>query len=293
MRKKILFCTIFTLFPTLCWAIFCDGGKHPGCPKDRPFLSEEGYLDYFYVPRAGSLAELNSLKDLLEIPDFPQEEACFKTKDPACKKLEEVKQYQQKIKEEQQKLLQENEEIRQKNNLILMRDEIAYKRDQLYEVYRNMVKIDRCRNDMWGNLLFVKDKVITGEKTFSYPNPSNPLQEAINSYLEEVNEIISKNLHRQELNKEIRQENLKAEKENFQIEQKNFEIEKQFREYYTPEKTQQLIKEYKKVLAERCVGCDYPKPLSIFEDSCKECPNRAYVDGKCVLKNDSKKGATK
>ena len=76
--------------------------------------------------------------------------------------------------------------------------------------------------------------------------------------------------------------NIKKEKEGHAA---IFEFEK----FYTPEKEKQLLAEYEKTLAEKCVGCDYPEPLDVQRDSCDLCPNREYVDGKCVLKKDKKR----
>ncbi|MDY6407088.1 MAG: hypothetical protein SPL08_00090 [Pseudomonadota bacterium] len=75
--------------------------------------------------------------------------------------------------------------------------------------------------------------------------------------------------------------NIKKEKEGHAA---IFEFEK----FYTPEKEKQLLAEYEKTLAEKCVGCDYPEPLDVQSNSCDLCPNREYVDGKCVLKKDKK-----
>ena len=79
-------------------------------------------------------------------------------------------------------------------------------------------------------------------------------------------------------------------------ERKNAEIEKQFLDYYTPEKTEQLIKDYEKAIAEQCLGCDYPEPLSVSKYDCQKCPERIFVDDKCVLRESyfkNKKGVKK
>ena len=61
----------------------------------------------------------------------------------------------------------------------------------------------------------------------------------------------------------------------------------EFEKFYTPEKEKQLSEEYEKALAEKCVSCDTPDPLdNIPKEDCNQCPNREYVDGKCVLKKE-------
>ena len=77
----------------------------------------------------------------------------------------------------------------------------------------------------------------------------------------------------------ILSKNIKKEKEN-QNNSTIFEFEK----FYTPDKEKQLSVEYEKALAEKCVGCDYPDPINVQKEGCDFCPNREYVDGKCVLK---------
>ena len=75
---------------------------------------------------------------------------------------------------------------------------------------------------------------------------------------------------------------MEIEKRNAERERKNAEIEKQFLDYYTPEKTEQLIKDYEKAIAEQCLGCDYPEPLAVSEYDCQKCPEGIFVDDKCV-----------
>lgn len=305
MKKGILFFTGLVLFPTYIWATECvsNGGRYPDCSEMHHFLMEDINLDYFYVPEPKILHSLSYLEeDLLNVPDFSQKEECIKTKDPACEKLKEVEQYQQKISDwntskEKQDLLQENSEVERKNRSISIKNKFIYENNSLYDIYRRMVKIEglytTCSTVYRDGIKADWRYLDAGLLISLYPNPTTPLQKEINNYLETVNEVISNNFYRQEDNKKIREENLKTEKENAEIEKENAKIEKQFREYYTPEKTKQLIKDYEKVLSEKCVGCDYSQPLNISEYECKECPNREYVNGKCVLKKRIKKGVKK
>ena len=75
---------------------------------------------------------------------------------------------------------------------------------------------------------------------------------------------------------------------NMKIEKENNAIVSEFEKFYTPEREKQLLAEYEKALAEKCVGCDYLEPLDVQKESCDLCLNREYVDGKCVLKKDKK-----
>ena len=162
---------------------------------------------------------------------------------------------------------------------------IRYKND-LYAIYRSMIDVNafaRFCTESFG-LLPPNRFVVAGVQSDDI-NPKTSLQKAVKDYIEEINAIRSNNLSKVDYNKRAYERNKEIEKRNADIERKNAEIEKQFLDYYTPEKTEQLIKDYEKAIAEQCVGCDYPEPLAVSEYDCQKCPERIFVDDKCVLRD--------
>ncbi|MBE6446488.1 MAG: hypothetical protein E7021_03705 [Alphaproteobacteria bacterium] len=300
MKKKILLALFLALVPTYGWGK-CKGPTI-ACPEDRPYFIGTTLSGYFDPPY---LSNLNSLKGLSEewpreIPDFPFEEECQKTKEPLCERLDEIKVYQKEIKDwylsgGKEKIRQENKKIRMKNKIIKLRQGIIDQENRLYGEYSSIIKVEKkyegCGDD------FIRD--VEGKYTVAFlfdANPKTALQKAIEKYWLEANNIYAEYERFMDDNKRIQEENLKTEKQNAERERKNAEIEKQFLDYYTPEKTEQLIKDYEKAIAEQCLGCDYPEPLSVSKYDCQKCPERIFVDDKCILRESyfkNKKGVKK
>ena len=112
----------------------------------------------------------------------------------------------------------------------------------------------------------------------------------LQQYVEGLEYIIKPRLDGLELlegeEKDRQYRNLHTCFDNLKLEKTNDATLLEFEKFYTPEKEKQLLHEYEKVLSERCVSCDYPEPLDIQKENCNLCPNRDYVDGKCVLKKE-------
>lgn len=301
MKKKILFALFLALIPTYGW-----GGCPPptiACPEDRPYFIGATLSGYFDPPY---LSNLDSLKGLFEawpreIPDFPFEEECQKTKEPLCEKLDETKAYQKEIKDwllsgEKEKIRQENEKIHMKNKIIELRRGIIDQENRLYGEYSSIIKVEKKYEEGCDDFIRGVEEPHTVVGSFFDLNPKTALQKAIEKYWVETKSIYAAYNDFIAKNKQIQKDNLETEKRNAERERKNAEIEKQFLDYYTPEKTEQLIKDYEKAIAEQCLGCDYPEPLAVSKYDCQKCPERIFVDDKCVLRESyfkNKKGVKK
>ena len=299
MKKKVLLALFLALFP------ICGWGSCPpptiACPEDRPYFIGTTLLEYFRSPH---LKKLNTLKKLIqpwqdEIPDFQFEEECEKAQDPVCQKLDEVKRYQEEFKKwhlsnEKDKINQKNKIILVKNKLIHDKNSVVDSKNKLYAGYNTIISV-REFNEPCGDVDFV-----LGAEGVLSPlidiDPKTALQKAVKDYLERAWSVIDQNSRIINQNEFVYKKNQEIEKINAEIERENAEIEKQFLDYYTPEKTEQLIKDYEKAIAEQCLGCDYPEPLSVSKYDCQKCPERIFVDDKCILRESyfkNKKGVKK
>lgn len=296
MKKKILLALFLALIPTYGWGSCV--GPTIACPEDRPYFIGATLSGYFDPPYLRNLDSLKGLSEAWpqEIPDFPFEEECQKTKEPLCERLDAIKAYQKEIKDwhlsgEKEKIRQENEKIHRKNKIIELRRGIINQENRLYDEYRSIIRVEKIYEGC--NDGVIED--LHGGRIYRFPdmNSKTALQKAIEKYWREAESIYTEYNDFIAGNKQIQKDNLETEKQNAERERKNAEFEKQFLDYYTPEKTEQLIKDYEKAIAEQCVGCDYPEPLAVSEYDCQKCPERIFVDDKCVLRDSyfkNKKG---
>ena len=148
MKKKILLALFLALVPTYGWGK-CKGPTI-ACPEDRPYFIGTTLSGYFDPPYLSNLDSLKGLSEAWpqEIPDFPFEEECQKTKEPLCERLDKIKAYQKEIKDwllsgEKEKIRQENEKIHMKNKIIELRRGIIDQENRLYGEYSSIIKVEK------------------------------------------------------------------------------------------------------------------------------------------------------
>lgn len=291
MKKLIFFGAILMLFPVYSWGYLC---KSDDCPKERPYLIDDIRLDYFYPPKMELLQPLQVLSIghvgneyfSAEIPEYSSKFGeCPDEKSIRCQRVKKVDSYRKKILQEKKIIEVENQKIAEKNKIIQKKNDLISQYRDIYKTYSDKIEKYGCPLEYIDPLYETNQIGIQHSYTFEATDEEKWLDLA-----ESLIQMYEKML---EENRMIRERNLKVEKENAQIEQKNVEIEKQFQAYYSPEKMLQLFNDYEKAISEKCVGCDYSKPLDLGDGDCKKCPNREFVNGKCVLKQNDKKGVTK
>ena len=284
MKKKILLPLILLSFSCL-WN---TQGIAGGCPKERPFLIREWENENCPRFTPTPLWPLNSLglyavPRLQEIPDYsydPNRDAPHllsklkKIKKKISNMEKEMEQLQSEIYERNSKIIEVNRIIDEKNDFFKKKQKLLNKYEDICRIasyYKYPPHIPTSVDSR-------------GEKSIDIDTTS------LQGYLKSVEQAIANNLKKVESVEENNSNgegwNLKYLLDNVLWEKANDIAISEFEKFYTPEKEKQLLKEYEKAQNEVCVGCDYPEPLRLNEDDCKECANREYVDGKCVLKKE-------
>ena len=212
-------------------------------------------------------------------------ELCEK-KSENCSKLRELAD---KLNEIGGKILQLEREIPEYNSEIVEVNQIIGEKNGKVATYHNHCQIE-------ADILKDQSPIDSGfwgyEEPFIIPRKKQSPSDLLNQCEKKLEYVI------QERSREIedierqmddyQRENLRRVFRNIKEEKANYATIFEFEKFYTSEKEKQLLKEYEKALSEKCVGCDYPKALSVQKESCDLCSNREYVDGKCILKRSKK-----
>ena len=268
------------------------------CTPDAPFFApiyrtEHVYRtldDVVYLKKYKTFASLEKL----QIPDFQFKDVCEKYHEAGCEQLETLKKEQraifdwnnsrevQNIKEQNEKIIEKNHQIDLKNN------EIRNLKSSFSANYGHILRFIGIKLE--DELLLWDEHHDYRPKYTSFTKNTSPLQRALIRYMDEVKFTINRNSQKVdkaiEFNKNIIEENKKIEKENNELEIKNNGSLKEFETFWTTEKKKELLDEFKEALNKNCFGCDYEGniPANSKGECLNSCPNRAWKDGKCILK---------
>ena len=275
MKKTIL--SAMLLLSVSC--LLGTQGRASECPKERPFLIKEWKNENCPEFNVYKLAELK----LLELPEWQEIPNYQYNPDKDDKKLlPKLKQirtelFDLKLKKEslEMEVLQDNDRIEEINQMIKEKNSLFKDKIKIIKEYNEKCEISPPF--VIGNGL-----ALGRGRVFYTPNTSN-----LQQYIETVKLAIKPNLdeiaEKEKHNLFLRRANLDYTFWNMKREKENLVTIPEFEKFYTPEKEKQLLAEYEKALNEVCVGCDYS---DLNEYQCGKCPNREYVDEKCVLKKE-------